>query len=174
MAEAIASELARLIEEQARDDARWRILSRGAIRESDLPRLDPDRAPTLDGMADSRALCPAEVLAASEGGNRRLAALAVGVVGAGIIWDGPVVSYDGRGPCPVCEGAEFRRGAACIVCSRTADDPKRHPMTGTPTRAKGRKRTKSAKPLAGGVGRDAGPVGKATKQTWSGWIAQGW
>jgi hypothetical protein len=157
--------LAHLIADQARDDAKTHSVGgTRVVNESCFAGALPDGPGLLDSIADPGP-GPAELIEAAElvelgdptAAARRRAGRLTGLLLLGLDrpWTGPVVEYSGKGPCPVCGPGTPPRGTACLCCSASHEDPKRHPMAGTrpPARRSYRKpRGKSGKELAGGLG----------------------
>lgn len=80
-------------------------------------------------------------------------------------WGHEIVHYDpARGdPCPACGGKRLPPSTACLVCSASARNPRRHPMRARVARVMAERRAKGkgstgkpgkrvAAPLKGGLG----------------------
>ncbi len=186
-------ELARLIAQQAADDAARRLPPWGHRRESELSRRDGSEF-SLDRVADPSALEAVERLILGEGKSAYEQSFLVGLVGTGLVWDASIVAYDASTPCPACEGHPMDNRAHCLICSRSAEQPKQHPMIGTPTRAA---RPSKAKPrswndrmkaadqrkaarkaveveLAGGTGPKAPRKPGRRRNPWVDWMPAAW
>jgi hypothetical protein len=172
----VNEELARLIDQQQRDDRSDRAVYHGSVPFSQLRTGDGTVGIAPDGLVDHRTPEPSQRLQDLESGNRYLKALAGKIVGSGLIWSSDVVAYDPAQPCPACEGLRLQGEQSCLICSRSGEAPKRHPMRGTPTRARPKKRRSktTGKELAGGCGGKVKPKAHRRSNPWADYVAPGW